>query len=121
MNPDLVRWLASGERGISSNTMVTHLCGIDAMGRWGRRDHPADPDDLSRCRKLLAQVPLLVVLFPRMATCSPQWAALVEHWDELCGLMDKEAPCWSEGVGTAPETFRRMRSLIDGACRAAKP
>jgi hypothetical protein len=117
---DLVNWLACGARGISSNTMVTHLCGINAMGAWGSRDHPHDPDDLSRCRKLLAAVPLLVPLLPRMASCSPEWAALVTHWDELCALMDEESPRWSDGIGSAPKTYRRMRELIDGARSVSK-
>jgi hypothetical protein len=114
--PDsLVRWLASGQRGISSNTMVTHLTGIDAMGQWSRRDHPHDPDDLHRCRLLLEEVTYLQLMLPRMATCSPAWAALVEHWQELCDLMDKEAPHWKDGHGSAPKTYARMRELIEGA------
>jgi hypothetical protein len=114
VSPELVQWLANGERGVSSNTMVTHLCGIDATGDWGA-DHPHDPDDLSRCRKLLEQVPELAPMLPRMATCLPGWGALVWRWQELCDLMDEEAPEWRTGKGSAPKTFALMRSLIKGA------
>lgn len=56
--PGLTSWLASGERGISSNTIVTCLTGINALGgHW--HSHPLDPDDMTRCRKLLERVPLL--------------------------------------------------------------
>lgn len=114
--PNLIQWLANGERGISSNTIVTHLTGINAMGQWGRRDHPHDPGDLSRCRLLLEQVPELRMPFvAHMATCSPVWAALTRAWDELCALMDEEAPHWRDGRGSAPKTYRRMSELIDGA------
>lgn len=113
MQENLMRWLASGERGESSNTMVTHLTGIKAHGRYGRNTEPSDPDDLNRCRKLLEQVPELQPLLPNMATCSGPWAQLVAHWQELCDLMDKEAPRWREGEGSAGKTYERMRALID--------
>lgn len=112
-HPALIAWLAGGERGSSSNTMVTHLTGLDALGRWGDpKSYPHDPDDLHRCRLLLEQVPLLRLALPQMATCSPVWARLVAHWDELCGLMDSEAPHWRDGHGSAPKTYARMRALI---------
>jgi hypothetical protein len=108
-----MRWLASGERGESSNTMVTHLTGIKAHGRYGRNTEPSDPDDLNRCRKLLEQVPELLPLLPKMATCSGPWAQLVAHWQELCDTMDAEAPRWRDGDGAAPKTYKRMKDLID--------
>jgi hypothetical protein len=117
-NPALVRWLASGERGISSNTIVQHLTGLKTM-RDGYMSHPYDPDDLSRCRKLLEAVPLLKLMLPGMATCSPEWAALVARWDELCSLMDEEAPRWNEGIGSAPKTYELMASLRKNARAAA--
>lgn len=116
MQENLMRWLAGGERGISSNTMVTHLTGVDCMGRWGHMDNPSDPADLRRGRKLLMQVPELQPLFPRMATCSGPWAELVAHWQELCDLMGDEAP--RDGQGSAPKTYKRMRELIDAGRRA---
>lgn len=113
--PDrLVQWLAGGERGISSNTIVAHLTGLPALGTW-HRDHPHDPADMGRCRRLLEDVPELQADFPRMASCSPVWAALVERWQELCDMMDKEAPRWRDGIGSAHQTYDRMRELIDAA------
>lgn len=110
---ELIAWLASGKRGVSSNTMVTHLTGITAERL--PLSHPLDPDDLHRCRLLLEQVPELQPQLPRMATLSPQWAALVAHWQELCELMDREAPEWRAGRGKAPVTYARMRALLYGA------
>lgn len=114
---ELVQWLASGERGLSSNQMVEHLTGMPAVGKsWGRyRPHyPIDPDDLRRCRLLLEQVPLLALRLPQMATCSAVWAALVDHWDELCQTMDAECPKWRDRGGSAPRTFKRMQELTRG-------
>ncbi len=112
----LMEWLANGRRGISSNAIVTHLTGINSMAGWGSSwNHPHDPADLWRCRKLLEQVPSLKDRLPEMSTLSPQWAALVSKWDQLCLTMDKEAPNWGDGTGSAPITYAMMRALIDGS------
>jgi hypothetical protein len=112
----LVQWLANGERGASSNAIVQHLTGI-------RTSHyepcaPQDPADLRRCRLLLARVPSLAWRIGEMASCSPEWARLVLHWQELCALMDDESPGWSEGVGRAPKTYALMRKLLSAAVEA---
>lgn len=101
---EATNWLASGERGISSNTIFTHLTGVDALRDWGM-DHPHDPADFRRCRLLVAQVPELRPLLPRMADVSPVWAALVNRWDEICACMD-----------TAPaDAYDLMRTIINEA------
>lgn len=86
---DLMNWLASGERGESSNTMVTHLTGMNAHRRGGRNTEPWDADDLSRCRKLLEEVPELLPLLPKMATCSGPWAQLGLNY------AGQAATCWN--------------------------
>jgi hypothetical protein len=108
---NLVKWLANGRRGTSSNTIVQHLTGIPTT-RYGETDYPHDPDDLSRCRLLLEEVPELQPEFHRMATLSSVWAELVNDWQRLCDLMDSEAPQWREGKGNAPNTLAFMRVLI---------
>lgn len=60
LDADLVRWLAIGQRGRSSDAIVNHLTG--ALGGEDAEDRfafPHDPDDLRRCRLLLEQVPSL--------------------------------------------------------------
>jgi hypothetical protein len=114
LSPEAVDWLANGKRGISSNTIFTHLTGIDAMGGWGGRSHPHDPADLWRCRLLLEQVPEFGERLCEMKTASPVWARLVAKWGELCALMDREAPNWRNGEGFAPDTYHAMRLLIEG-------
>jgi hypothetical protein len=102
----LTLWLLNGERGLSSNAMVAHI-----MGMGGTADHPYDPDDLRRCRLLVEQVPLIAGCLPSMASCSPVWANIISHWDELCSLMDVEAPEWRQGNGGAPQTYALLRKL----------
>ena len=109
-------WLRTGERGSSSEAIVEHLTGINTDGgRYlGNRDIPWDPADLRRCRLLLEAVPSLAEQFSKMATCSPEWAAMVAHWQELCDMMDAECPQWREGEGKASKTYRRMNEIRKG-------
>jgi hypothetical protein len=106
---NLIKWLAGGERGISSNTIVEHLTGIPATRGW--KSHPLDPDDLGRCRKLLDQCQELVPRFWGVRELSPQWMALVDRWYDLCAMMDDEAPDWRSGTGRCPKTYALMKDL----------
>ncbi|MBB3017613.1 hypothetical protein FHR70_000653 [Microvirga lupini] len=114
LSQNAIMWLATGERGTSSETLFTLTTGHDCTGDWGY-SHPHDPDDLSRCRKLLDQCPELVSCLPRVAAAGPEWAALVPRWDELCALMDEESPDWREGRGSAPKTYALMKSIFASA------
>ena len=42
----------------------------------------------------------------------PVWAGLVENWECLCSTMDREAPAWRDGKGTAEETYRLVKEII---------
>jgi len=70
----------------------------------GGHDYPRDPADLCRCLKVSPSAP------EHMRGRSPEWAALVDHWDELAALMKGEHPS-----GSGPKTFARMRELFTEA------
>lgn len=108
LSEDAQKWLAMGQRGISSETIFSHLSGLKINDR---ESTPADPDDLKRCRLLLKEVPEFVPLFPKMAEVSYQWKMLVERWDELCALFDSECPEWWHGRWNAPKTYRMMKDI----------
>lgn len=77
----------------------------------GGTDHPHDPADLKRCADYCDETGVSTkALTKRMAKVSPQWAALVKHWDVLVITMRAEFPS-----GRAPITYAAMRALIDGA------
>jgi hypothetical protein len=107
ISPALAKWLASGERGISSNTIMSHLSGLPID--W--RGHPLDPADFDRCLRLLAAVPEFREQLPRMADASPAWAKLVARWDEVerCHL-DEVGLGWSK-ARSAPRTYALMREV----------
>jgi len=113
LSESATRWLASGERGVSSNTIFMHLTGIDAL-RGASPRYPSDPADLRRCRLLMEQVPELQPLFPMMAEVSPVWAALVGNWARICETMDLEAPDWRDTNthGLAEQTYDLMKQAI---------
>lgn len=107
LSPAAKEWLATGQHGISAMTIFRRLTG---QGPVIREEHPHDPDDFGRCRLLLEQVPELRPRLNEMEF-SPVWTALVACWDELCDLMDEEAPAWRSGKKAAPRTYDRMKSL----------
>lgn len=106
----VLMWLTTGERGISSNTIVQHLTGYPALGSWGG-SHQLDPGDLRRCMLLLDACPELHRPFvERMAEASPVWARLVEVWDDLCEQLGYEM---AAGV-RAPVTAAAMDAVERG-------
>ncbi len=97
----LANWLASDDTGISSKTMAAHLCGVSFdKFHWS---HPLDNSDLGRCIRFLEAVPEAKPKLSEMATVSPQWAKLVENWDDLTALYDK-APA-------SRELYDKMKAL----------
>lgn len=112
VSAELLAWLAGGERGVSSNSIVQHLTGIPAAGRHGM-GHPYDPDDLDRCLKLLCKVPELAAEIDGMATASPEWAALIEHWDEITrSHLDEVGLGWTK-ARNAPKTYALMCRVLE--------
>jgi hypothetical protein len=85
-------WLANGERGISSEAIVSHLTGERVGPGYRGWDQPFDSDDFRRCEVLLREVPLARLTFPQIAGRSPIWAELVKAWDEIVALFEAETP-----------------------------
>ena len=119
-------WLGNGERGLSSDAIVIRLTGEKWLaGRYNSgKDHPHDPGDFRRCMKLLSAVPVARAAIGEMRDVSREWAALVQHWDELEALALDEVPdvlgTAKANGGRAPRLYARMRELLDEA-RAAAP
>lgn len=105
---NIVHWLATGERGISSEAIVSHLTGVPVGGRPGSGGYPYDPSDFNRCHKLLERCPQLRLELHRMAELGPVWKLLVERWDKITRLFLAEV---EQGTGRAPRTYKVMQSL----------
>lgn len=101
-------WLKYGDRGVSSEAIVSHLTGINISGHWGL-GHPHDPSDFNRCLKLVEMAPEIKEELHRMKEVSEVWSRLVNEWDDLASLMKKEA---AENNGRCPKTYERMKEII---------
>ena len=72
-------WSLNGQKGMSSETMFGLFMGVKDF----RINHPHDPDDFSRCYKLLEIVPEWKQELHKLKSLSPAWSNLVDNWDEL--------------------------------------
>lgn len=112
ISEDEIQWLANGERGISSDTIFSHITGLNVLKGW-RGSHPHDPDDMTRCIKLLERCPSVAKRFDSMREVSPEWARLVDSWPLLVAMLDEEIPGWRDGrYGSAPKLYARMRAMF---------
>ncbi|TXG96117.1 MAG: hypothetical protein E6R08_10110 [Nevskiaceae bacterium] len=82
------KWLATGNRGRSSEAMCRAIFGVPVDGDGSGWRHPLDADDFRRCLGFLKAVPEARKQLVLIADKSPTWASLVEHWGELEALYD---------------------------------
>ncbi len=84
-------WAENGEHGISNKTMFNHLSvGLQVRSlNLSHKSHPSDPDDFKRCYKLLQAVPQWKTQLNRMKTVSPVWSNLVDNWDKLTEMFER--------------------------------
>lgn len=101
-------WIANGEHGNSSKTMWNCFMGNKDF----RINHPYDPDDFSRCYKLLEAVPEWKNELEKLKPLSFSWSNLVDNWDKLTDMYEinvKDGWRNSEEVGM----YEFMQPLIN--------
>jgi len=77
-------WIRNGRIGDSSKTMWNCLIGNKDF----KINYPYDPDDFSRCYKLLEAVPEWKKELGRLKILSVQWSNLIDNWDELTKMYE---------------------------------
>lgn len=102
-------WIANGETGLSSKTMWNCFMGNSKFPI----NHPYDPDDFSRCYKLLQAVPewKSKKYMDMLSKLSKPWEKLVENWEKLTKMYEQnKAENWvnSEKIGM----YEFMQTLI---------
>ena len=99
-----VEWLAVGEQGSSSQAMFYAITGVmpQRFSQGTRRSHPHDPDDFSRCYKLVKVVPELSSQLGKVAELSDTWATIILEWDNLCALFEE---------GNNEHLYQKLKSL----------
>lgn len=99
-------WMMQGETGMSSKAIWSMM-----MTGTAKNHFPYDPDDFSRCYKLLKAIPEWRKRMDAMRPISSAWNNLVEHWDELTAMFEEnERTEWkkSKKIGM----YERMNELI---------
>lgn len=112
LSENAMKWLEYGERGSSSEAMFSRITGIVLDGEINT-DHPLDGDDFRRCRLLLEAVPEFQSKLQLMKDVSTQWHSLVNSWEELCDVMDAEAPQWRDRKGTSRNLNDKMAEFLE--------
>lgn len=104
----LEEWIRGSDTGISSCTIAEILSGRSGLVRssWGRST-PRDPDDFGRCVRLLGRMPGWRARLPEVTEAEPDWAGLVDAWEEIEELYHEEL-----ASGTAPRCYARMREVL---------
>lgn len=79
-------WITNGRVGMSSKTMWSCFMGVKDF----KVNHPYDPDDFSRCYKLLEAVPewKSPQYMQRLKRLSTAWSNLVDNWDKLTEMYE---------------------------------
>jgi hypothetical protein len=80
----VIVWMAGRDTGTSSTAMARFLA-TGERGPGGNAAYPSDGSDLGRCIRMLRFMGWEHRV-PEMAGCTPVWAALAMHWDELVAL-----------------------------------
>lgn len=110
----IVRWIFTGETGLSSKCIAATMLGHKSM--YG--DHPSDPADFRRCLKLINIAPGIRDRLDEMRNISRYWNALIERWDEIEKCFMDEVPEWLSGddrYSGAPNTFTIMQEVLSNA------
>jgi len=83
MKPE--QWIINGEVGTSSKTIwAVMMDGVLPIRKDSfDYDVPHDPDDFSRCWKLLVLFPEWRTRLPEVASQFPAWVGFVREWDKL--------------------------------------
>lgn len=100
-------WIANGSVGMSSKTMWNCLMGNKDF----TVNHPYDPDDFSRCYKLLEVVPEWKSRVSELKALSKEWSLLADNWDTLTKMYEQNvAENWKnyESIGM----YEFMETLI---------
>ncbi|WP_415912226.1 hypothetical protein [Neptuniibacter sp. QD37_11] len=104
----ILKWMAAGDTGISSEAMAFTACNIEPE----ELSPPCDPRDLYRCMKLVEAVPEIREHFTKIEMISKKWMKLITHWDELTRCLNDEVGDWDKHQSRkALKTFKLMKEL----------
>jgi hypothetical protein len=80
-----IKWLLSGDTGISSETILSAALGIKRDSSF-HDDAPHDNSDFGRCYRLLRDIPQLREPAFEKLKKRPEWRGLIAEWDALSDM-----------------------------------
>lgn len=107
----LLEWIAKGRVGISSKTMWGAIMGVEV----DRHDKPYDPDDFSRCWKLVTRCNVTKEQLQIIVDKYPYWKPYIDNWQKLTEMYERNrAEKWvnSKEVGMY-EFMQELRTESD--------
>jgi len=113
MKPE--QWIINGEVGTSSKTIWAVMMGAVLKSRKDSWDYdvPHDPDDFSRCWKLLVLFPQWKERLPEVARIFPAWVGIVREWNKLTNMFEGNLKSNPNGYGYSKEMYDFLQTLID--------
>ena len=112
----ILQWLATGEKGISSEAIAFKMAGVVPGRSWST--HPYDPSDFKQCLKLVNFIPEIRSRLDEMRSISREWNAIIEHWKEIEECFMGEVAEWLTAEHSdkrAHKTYELMRKVYAGA------
>lgn len=111
---ELHEWILNGDLGISSKTIWGALMGVKVI----ENDKPYDPDDFSRCWKLVKRCNVPLSNLKKVVEAYPYWKPYIDNWDKLTEMYERNrAEKWvnSEEIGMYEfmKTLRKESDLIE--------
>lgn len=97
-------WIANGQVGVSSKTIWCVMMGVE----FNSASIPWDPDDFSRCYKLLELFPEWKCRMQEVADKYPLWEPMVRNWDIMTQLYECELKRKDQKM---PELWNLMSGL----------
>lgn len=77
----IIRWMATGDTGISSETLAAAYQGVENC--WAPSNYPHDGGDFGRCYRLLLAVPEVRDGFTFLARTNEVWERLIGRWNDI--------------------------------------
>ncbi|WP_086985161.1 hypothetical protein [Elizabethkingia miricola] len=108
VNEKAMYWLNNGRVGSSSKAIWNYFMGNENFDI----SHPYDPDDFSRCYKLLEFIPEWKERILEIGILSKEWKNLVESWSTLTDMYERNVrENWENSKEIGMHKF--MNSLIN--------
>ena len=114
----ILQWLATGEKGISSEAIAFKMAGVVPGNKRSWPTHPYDPSDFKRCLKLVNFIPEIRSRLDEMRSISREWNAIIEHWKEVEECFMGEVAEWltdEHSNKRAHKTYILMRKVYADA------